>query len=274
LRNEIENLKLAQQSQTIETVKLLEALRAPHVGGQWGEIQLRRVMELAGMLEHVDFEPQKTLTGEDGSVRPDALVHLANGRQVLVDAKAPLKAYLEAAAERDPKRRAALYKEHARLLKRHVDLLSLKAYPAHLAAGPEFVVVFLPLEPMLGAAFEQEPGLFDYSVERRVLLASPMTLLALLKALAQGWSHRQLSENAEAIRQSALTVHERLSKFQEHLRELGRSLGKAAEAYNRAVGSLELRVMPSLRRMEELGVEKNNPLPPLEEITTPIRDKN
>lgn len=272
LRNEIENLKLAQQSQTMETVKLLEALRAPSVRGQWGEVQLRRVMELAGMLEHVDFEQQVTLAGEQGQVRPDALVHMANGRKVLIDAKAPMKAYLDAAALTDPKQRQAQYREHSRQLKRHIDQLSLKAYPAHLKDGPEFAVIFLPLEPMLGAALEQDPSLLDYSVERKVLLASPMTLLALLKALSHGWSHRQLSENAEAIRQTAITLHDRLATFHDHLRELGKSLAKASEAYNRTLGSLEARVTPSLRKMEELGAGSRTPIPPPEEIT--VRPRN
>ena len=242
-----------------ETRQLASALRAPASGGRWGEIQLRRVVELAGMREHCDFETQVSTSAEDGDgdvrrLRPDMVVRLPGGRSVIVDAKAPLSAYLDAVQQ--PDRRASLLRAHAAQLRTHVDALARKGYWQQLGPGgtPEFVVLFLPGEAFFAAALEADPALLDDSASRGVILATPTTLIALLRAVSFGWREARMADGAREIGALAATLYERLSTLGGHVSELGSALDRAVTSYNRAVGSLESRVFVTARRFRELGV--------------------
>jgi DNA recombination protein RmuC len=244
-----------------ETQQLSSALRAPGSGGRWGELQLRRVVELAGMAAHCDFEPQVTLTGDsdDGEIRrlrPDMVVRLPGERAVIVDAKAPLGAYLDASKETDARERARLYRAHAAHLRGHVDALARKAYWEQLGPGttPEVVVLFLPGEAFFSAALEHDPALLDDSASRGVILATPTTLIALLRAVSFGWREARMADGAREIGTLAATLYERLATLGEHFTELGGALNRAVASYNRAAGTLESRVLVTARRFRDLGV--------------------
>ena len=243
-----------------QTHKLSSALRTPNVRGRWGEVQLRRVVELAGMAEHCDFETQVTTQGEasDGEtqrLRPDMIVRLPGGRLVIVDAKAPLSAYLDANTATDDRERTRLLRAHAAQLRSHVDALARKSYWTQLGPGttPEFVVLFLPGEAFFAAALEQDGALLDDSAARGVILATPTTLIALLKSVAFGWREARMADSAREISTLGTTLYERLAILGEHFSELGASLDQAVTSYNRAVGTLESRVFVTARRMRELG---------------------
>ncbi|MDQ6613113.1 MAG: DNA recombination protein RmuC [Gemmatimonadota bacterium] len=236
-----------------ETQKLSQALRAPNVRGQWGELQLKRVCELAGMLEYCDFEPQVTVRGDDGAQRPDLIVRVPGGRQLVVDAKAPLSAYLEAMAASDEQTRAEKLAAHAAHLRVHVAKLSAKRYWAQFAESPEFVVLFLPGEAFFSAALEADPSLLEVALTERVVLATPTTLIALLKAAAYGWRQERVAHDAERLMSLGRELHERIATFDEQLVEVGRGLTRAVTAYNRALGSLETRVLVAARRLSDLG---------------------
>jgi DNA recombination protein RmuC len=240
-----------------EAANLVRALRAPHVRGRWGELQLRRVVELAGMLDRCDFREQETAvrTGDGGEVRlrPDLVVHLPGGRNVVVDAKAPLAAYLDATEAKDDAERRARLADHARALRDHVAALSRKAYWEQFQPAPEFVVLFLPGESFYAAALEADPSLLEAGAERRVMLATPTTLIALLKAVAYGWQKEAAAENAEAVAALGRELYKRLSDLGGHFARLGKSLAGTVDAYNRAVGSIEARVLPAARRFEDLA---------------------
>jgi DNA recombination protein RmuC len=235
-----------------ETRSLSTALRRPQVRGRWGELHLRRAVELAGLVERCDFTEQVRL--EDGALRPDLVVHLVGDRQLVVDAKVPLDAYLDATSTDDEAARADALRRHARQVRQHVDGLSSKQYWRALDRTPEFVVLFVPAESFLAAALEADPGLIDHAAARQVVLASPTTLIALLRTVAQGWSHEALADQAREIHRLGRDLHDRLGTLTGHLDQVGRSLNAAVGHYNTAVGSLESRVLVAARRFTELSV--------------------
>jgi DNA recombination protein RmuC len=233
-----------------ETQTLSTALRRPQVRGRWGELHLRRAVELAGLVDRCDFEEQVHLA--DGALRPDLVVRLAGGRAVVVDAKVPLDAFLDATSTDDPDEREADLARHARQLRAHIELLGSKRYWRSLPETPEFVVLFLPAESFLAAGLEADGSLIEYAAERGVVLASPTTLIALLRTVAHGWRHEALADQAREIHRVGRDLHERLGTMSGHLGKLGRSLDAAVGAYNQTVGSWESRVLVAARRFEEL----------------------
>ena len=237
---------------TRETRSLSTALRRPQVRGRWGELHLRRAVELAGLVDRCDFSEQVRL--DDGAQRPDLVVHLVGRRQVVVDAKVPLDAYLDATSTDDETSRSEALARHARQLRQHVDGLSSKAYWRALSETPEFVVLFVPAESFLAAALDTDPGLIEYAASRQVVLASPTTLIALLRTVAQGWSHEALADQAREIHRLGRDLHQRLGLLSSHLDRVGRSLNTAVGHFNQAVGSYESRVLVSARRFAELSV--------------------
>jgi len=266
---------LEQQLQTMaqreldlqkETASLVTALRAPQVRGRWGEITLKRVAELAGMVERCDFVEQTTQETESGRIRPDLTVRLPGDRTIVVDAKVPLTAYLDAvAATSDADRKNSLMR-HSQQVAKHVDQLSNKTYWAQFQPAPEFVVLFLPGDHFFSAALEFKPSLVEDAARVKILVATPSTLIAILKGVAYGWRQERMAANAEQIRQLAAELFDRFVTLQSHFGEIGRSLGKSVEAFNRCVGSLETRVYPSLRRIRELGATAAEEPPPPEAI--------
>lgn len=236
-----------------ETAELGNALKSPAARGRWGELTLRRVAELAGMSEWCDFAEQET---QDSRLRPDLTVRLPGNRAIAIDAKVPLHAYLDSVAARDEAARLAARQRHAQQVLRHVDALAAKQYWAQFPQAPELVVLFLPGDHFFAAALEVQPDLIDRALEKKVLIATPLTLIAVLKGIAYGWRQAQLAENAERIRAAALEFFDRLTLYARHYAETGRALERTVEAYNRSVGSWESRLAPALRRVRDLGVDK------------------
>lgn len=273
LRAQIESLTAGQQQLARETRNLVTALRRPEVRGRWGEITLRRVVELAGLSEHADFTEQAHVgTAEGGTLRPDLIVHMPDARDLVVDVKTPLDAYLEALeAATDELRRVALAR-HAQQVEARVRELASKAYWAQFERSPEFAVLFLPGDQFLAAALAERPDLLDNALKQSVIIATPSTLIALLKAVAYGWRQAQVAENAAQIRDLGQELYRRLSSFSGHLAKVGRQLGGAVESYNGAVGSLERLVLPQARRFTELGVTGDAPLAPLEPVERLARE--
>ena len=254
LSQQVRSLYESQELLRDQTGNLVTALRNPQARGRWGEMQLRRVVEMAGMLPHCDFEEQSTVTTEDGRIRPDVVVHLPGSKTVVVDAKVALDAYLAAVEESDDVQCKAKLVQHARQVRTHVDKLAAKSYWTQFSEAPDFVVLFVPGDSLLGAALEHDPGLMEHAVANKVLLATPVTLIALLRAVAYGWQQEALADNARQIADVGREMQDRVLTFVKHFGKVGRSLDRAVEAYNDAAGSLEHRVLVQTRRFTELEV--------------------
>jgi DNA recombination protein RmuC len=271
LVEQVRSLSETQKELRGETANLVRALRRPQARGRWGEIQLKRVVEMAGMLDHCDFFEQQTIEADAGRLRPDMVVHLPGRHTIAVDAKAPLEAYLEAIEAPDDQLRAEKMKDHARQVRNHIAALGKRSYAEQLDRSPDFVVLFLPGEVFYLAALEHDPSLLEAGVGEGVLIASPTSLIALLRAAAYGWREEQLAENAKKISELGQELYKRISDWGEHLQKLGRSLGSAVAAYNAVIGSLESRVLPGARRFKELGAGGGDEIEELRQIEATSR---
>lgn len=260
LRSSIEGVALGQQALQRETRNLVTALRRPEVRGQWGEMTLRRLAELAGMIEHCDFAEQVTVQGEDGALRPDMIVNMPDGRQLVVDVKTPLDAYLSAVEATTDEDRAAAIRRHAQAVVERVRQLASKSYWTQFEHSPDFVVLFIPGDQFVSAAIGEVPTLLEDAIRQHVIIATPTSFIALLKAVAYGWRQNALAENAAHIQELAEELYKRLATFGEHLARIGRSLGQSVDAYNSAVGSLERQVLPGARKFTELGLRPGKEL--------------
>jgi DNA recombination protein RmuC len=271
LRTQIETLAGSQAQLQRETRNLVTALRRPEVRGRWGELTLRRLVELAGLSEHCDFTEQLQVVGEEGTLRPDLVVHMPDARDLVIDAKTPLEAYLAALDAATDEERAQALKRHAQQVETRVRELAAKTYWAQFARSPEFAVLFLPGDQFLSAALGERPELLESALAQSVIIATPSTLVALLKAVAYGWRQSTVAHNAALIRDLGQELYRRLSTFNGHLGRMGQRLATAVEAYNAAVGSLERQVLPQARRFSDLGVTADAPLEPLEPIGQLVR---
>ncbi len=272
LRTQIETLAGSQAQLQRETRNLVTALRRPEVRGRWGELTLRRLVELAGLSEHCDFTEQLQLVGGEGALRPDLVVHLPDARDLVIDAKTPLEAFLAALDAATDEERAQALRRHAQQVETRVRELASKNYWAQFERSPEFAVLFLPGDQFLSAALAERPELLETALGQRVIIATPSTLIALLKAVAYGWRQSAVAHNAAQIRDLGQELYRRLSTFNGHLGRMGQRLSTAVEAYNAAVGSLERQVLPQARRFADLGVTADAPLAPLEPIGQLVRN--
>ena len=255
LREQVRSMHDQQAALSTHTTGLINALRAPHVRGRWGEIQLRRIVESAGMIDHCDFTEQHRAKSTDGELRPDLVVHLTGRRAVVVDAKVPFTAFI-AALEADDNSRTRLHREHAKQVRAHMETLATRAYPSALTESPEFTVMFLPSDAFLQLALQHEPALLEFGFDRDIVIATPSTLLALLRTVAHTWRQDTISREAQQILQLGQQLHQRLGTFAGHLGKLGSSLHSAVGRYNDSVGSLERSVLVPARKMQEAGIAR------------------
>lgn len=272
LTRHLQSMAETQQQLQGETRNLVQALRRPEVRGQWGELALKRLAELAGMVEHSDFHEQVQIDTEAGRMRPDMVVHLPGGREIVVDAKTPLDAYLSAIEAPDLETRKKYFEQHARKVRERVKELAAKAYWDQFQNAPDFVVLFIPGEQFLGAALDVDRGLFEDALRQKIILATPANFVALLRTVAYGWRQEALAENAQKIRDVGEDLYNRLAVFSEHLARLGRSLGSAVGDYNKAVGSYEAKVLPGARKFADMGVGGTRALEEPEQIEKGLRD--
>jgi DNA recombination protein RmuC len=259
-------MQISQRSLTAETQNLVNALRRPQVRGRWGEMTLRRLVELAGMVEHCDFREQVHSSVDDRAIRPDMIVSMPDNRTLVVDVKTPLDAYLEAVEARDDEQRKQSLVRHARNLREHIRALASKSYWEQFTDSPEFVILFIPGDQFLSAALNEDPELIDSALSQQIILATPTSFVALLKAVAYGWRQLALADNAEEIRRLAEDLYGRLNAFVGHLNKLGRQLSSSVESYNRAVGSLERKVLPGARKFTELGIRPKREIDQVEPL--------
>ncbi len=277
LSEQIHGMMQDQAALRTETGRLMSALRTPGVRGQWGELSLRRIVELAGMSEHCDFTEQVQRNQGERSIRPDMIIRMPDAREMIVDAKAPMDAYLDAVNASLESERQRHLQRHARHVREHVRALAAKRYWEQFEHAPDFVVLFIPGEQFLGAALEQDKNLLQDALNERVILATPTTLVALLRAVAFGWKQLVLAENAGKVRELGEELHKRLTIFFDHMERLGRNLGSSVDTYNKALGSLERSVLPSVRRLAELGVSSGRNLQepnPIESVPRPPYSKD
>jgi len=274
LRTQIENLSGGQAQLSRETRNLATALRRPEVRGRWGELTLRRLVELAGLTEHCDFTEQPSVAGEAGLLRPDLVVHMPDARDLVIDAKSPLEAYLAALEAPTEDERAQALRRHASQVEARVRDLASKSYWSQFERSPEFAVLFLPGDQFLSAALAERPDLLETALGQGVIITTPSTLIALLKTVAYGWRQSEVAHNAAIIRDLGQELYRRLGSFDGHLARMGQRLASAVEAYNTAVGSLERHVLPQARRFTELGVTADAPLPVLEQVTQLARNSD
>jgi DNA recombination protein RmuC len=272
LGRQLESLSSAQLRMHAETTKLSTALSTTRTAGTWGEVQLRRVVELAGMMEHCDFTEQEVFQKENGSSRPDLVVSLPGGQRIAVDAKAPTEAFREAAAEMNPELRLAKLRDHAATIRGHIEKLANREYWASIQPSPDYVVLFLPGDSFLSAAIESDPSIMDRAISRRVLLATPMTLIALLKAAAYGWRQEAVSRSAKEVSEIGRDLYDRMAVFSEHLAKAGSGLASAVQNFNRAVGSYEQNMVPGARKFEALGAAGAKELATPEKIDVEVRE--